>query len=116
MKKTSSEASQGTPQMRKNQAAIALLKSWQEGNEQEQRETLACLKHLLGETDTGMGRITWQQYHEMMRAADTGYMSYETIHELIDPSWKRDAIAMEWPIRWPQRILQCQDAEEEDDA
>jgi hypothetical protein len=38
-----------TQQMRKNQAAIELLRSWRQGDEQEQRETLAYLKRVLDE-------------------------------------------------------------------
>jgi len=36
-------------QMQKNQAAIELLKSWRQGDAQEQRETLAYLKRALDE-------------------------------------------------------------------
>lgn len=36
-------------QIRKNQAAIELLRSWRHGDEQEQRETLAYLKRALDE-------------------------------------------------------------------
>jgi hypothetical protein len=38
-----------TKQMQKNQAAIELLRSWRQGDEQEQRETLAYLKRALDE-------------------------------------------------------------------
>jgi hypothetical protein len=40
---------QQTKQMQKNQAAIELLRSWRQGDEQEQRETLAYLKRVLDE-------------------------------------------------------------------
>jgi hypothetical protein len=36
-------------QIQKNQAAIELLRSWRQGDEQEQRETLAYLKRALDE-------------------------------------------------------------------
>ncbi len=36
-------------QMQKNQAAIELLRSWRQGDEQEQQETLAYLKRVLDE-------------------------------------------------------------------
>lgn len=45
-----------------NQAAIELLRSWRQGDEQDQRETLACLKHLLGESETGMDKTYTNLY------------------------------------------------------
>lgn len=38
-----------TRQMQKNRAAIELLRSWRQGDAQEQRETLAYLKRVLDE-------------------------------------------------------------------
>ena len=38
-----------TEQIQKNQAAIELLRSWCQGDEHEQRETLAYLKQVLDE-------------------------------------------------------------------
>jgi hypothetical protein len=70
-------------QMPKNKAAIELLRSWREGDEDEQRETLACLKRALIEKGLeGYHMMSIQEFARILR----GGFSYG-IRADGEPQW-----------------------------